>query len=149
MSDNPAANPADAGRNMAEEHTALFAHLVMQQSNMAMIMMGQVPNPETGETMKDLDAAQFFIAMLEMLQARTKGNLTKEEANLLQRTLMTLQMGFVEAVDKAEPAKAAPAASSQPSSTGAAPLSSQGQPDPATPPASAEDENRKKFSKKY
>src|SRR5215475_10795074 len=79
--------------------SALFAHLVMQQSNMAMMLLGKTPHPETGESMRDLEAAKLFIDMLEMLEAKTKGNLTKEEQSLLKQTLMAVRMGFVEAVE--------------------------------------------------
>src|SRR5215467_13675552 len=79
--------------------TALFAHLVMQQSNMAMMLMGKAPHPETGKPVRDLESAKLFIDLLEMLEAKTKGNLTKEEQNLLKQTLMAVRMGFVEAVE--------------------------------------------------
>src|SRR6267142_5509302 len=79
--------------------SALFAHLVMQQSNMAMMLMGKAPHPETGQALRDLESAKLFIDLLEMLEAKTKGNLTKEEQNLLKQTLMAVRMGFVEAVE--------------------------------------------------
>src|SRR5213082_3206733 len=91
---------ADHPTASAEEmNSALFAYLVMQQSNMAMMLLGKTPHPESGETMKDLEAAKLFIDQLEMLEAKTKGNLTSEEANLLKQTLMTLRLSFVEAAD--------------------------------------------------
>src|SRR5258706_7552237 len=79
--------------------TALFAHLVMQQANMAMMLLGKVPHPETGQIIKDMEAAKLFIDQLEMLEAKTKGNLSKEEANLLKQNLMTLRLAYVEAVE--------------------------------------------------
>ena len=33
-----------------EMMSALFAHMVIQQTNMAMMMLGKVPHPQTGET---------------------------------------------------------------------------------------------------
>src|SRR5258707_3169238 len=88
-----------------EMMSALFAHLVMQQSNMALMLMGKAPHPETGKTMQDLESAKLFIDLLEMLEAKTKGNLTKEEQNLLKQTLMAVRMGFVEAVESPSEAK--------------------------------------------
>src|ERR1043165_9201891 len=82
-----------------EMMSALFAHLVMQQSNMAMMLMGKAPHPETGKPVRDLESAKLFIDLLEMLEAKTEGNLTKEEQNLLKQTLMAVRMGFVEAVE--------------------------------------------------
>ena len=79
--------------------SALFAHMIMQQSNIAMMMLGKVAHPETGKTMQDLDGAKLFIDQLEMLEAKTKGNLSKEEENLLKQALMSLRMAFVETVN--------------------------------------------------
>jgi hypothetical protein len=127
--------------------SALFAHLVMQQSNMAMMLLGKTPHPETGQVVRDLDAARFFIDQLEMLEAKTKGNLNPEEAALLKQTLMALRMAFVESVERPptsappRPESAAPPAGTASTADSAA---------TAAPPASpAEEEPRKKFTKKY
>ena len=125
-----------------EMHSALFAQLVMQQSNMALMLMGKVPHPESGQAVKDLEAARLFVDQLEMLETKTKGNLTKEEAGLLKQSLMSLRLAFVEAVESPKPQKESKVAEPSPP-----------QPDPnqnaaATSP-SEEDEHRKKFSKKY
>jgi hypothetical protein len=57
----------------AEMQSALFAQLVLQQTNLALMLLGKTPNPHTGETMRDLDAAQLFIDQLEMLETKTPG----------------------------------------------------------------------------
>jgi Domain of unknown function (DUF1844) len=131
-----------------DEYSALFAHLVLQQSNMAMMLLGKVPHPESGEVIKDMEAARLFIDQLEMLEVKTKGNLSKEEAGILKQSLMTLHMAFVEAVqatptsDTAQPST--PAESARQSETTSPPQEAP----PASDEASA-DEHRKKFSKKY
>jgi len=113
------------------------------------MLLGKTPHPETGKTVCDLEAARLFIDMLEMLEFKTKGNLTQEEAGLLKQSLMSLRMAFVEAVD-ATPSAPEPSAerSSPPAEpcpapgvAGAAPAAAAAEP--------AEDEHRKKFSKKY
>src|SRR3974377_2099135 len=71
-----------------EIRSALFAHLVVQQSSMALMLLGKTAHPETGKTVRDLDAAQYFIDQLEMLEFKTKGNLNPEEAGLLKQSLM-------------------------------------------------------------
>jgi hypothetical protein len=122
--------------------TALFAQLVIQQSNMAMMLLGKVAHPETGQVHKDVESARLFIDQLEMLEAKTKGNLSKEESALLKQSLMTLRLAFVEAVEPGKPEQALPPSSSGPQ-TGQ-------QTEHASPTASAADEeHRKKFSKKY
>ncbi|MCX6896568.1 MAG: DUF1844 domain-containing protein, partial [Verrucomicrobia bacterium] len=74
---------------------AAFAQMVMQQTNMALMLLGQIANPSTGETMRDLPAAQYFIEQLEMIEAKTKGNLSPQESALLKQSLMSLRMAFV------------------------------------------------------
>lgn len=123
--------------------SALFANLVFQQANMATMLMGKVNHPETGKPAKDLEAAQLFIDHLEMLEVKTAGNLSKEEAGFLKQTLMSLRLAFVEAVET--PAEQGTAA--QPSPTpGAAPEAPAA---PAPSSAPADSEHQKKFTKKY
>lgn len=117
--------------------SALFAQLVMQQANMATMLLGKMAHPETGQLMKDIEAARLFIDQLEMLEVKTKGNLTKEESNLLKQSLMGLRLAFVEAVESPKPQTGAEAKE--------APLQT---PKPEGQSAEQE-EHRKKFSKKY
>lgn len=139
--------PTDAaGLPREEMHSALFAQLVLQQTNLALMLLGKLPNPETGETMRDLDSARLFIDQLEMLEAKTRGNLSRDEARLLQQSLMTLRMSFVEAVEA--PAKpAAPAATPEAKPQPAAPENQTAPAEGAG--AGTEEESRKRFSKKY
>jgi hypothetical protein len=131
-----------------EMRSALFAQLVMQQSSMAMMLLGKTAHPETGESHRDLEAARLFIDLLEMLEYKTKGNLTQEETTLLRQTLMSLRMAFVEAVDST-PAKTEPKPDqgSTPPESGPVPEPAKAEPAPAAGPT--EDEHRKKFTKKY
>lgn len=147
MSESTPPDPENMSRE--EMMSALFASMVMQQSNMAMLYLGQVPHPETGQPVRDLDAAQMFIQQLEMLEVKTKDNLNKEEASLLKHSLSSVRMAFVQAVEMGEkqmPAtKPAPAASPapKPKTEGGEHMGPQ-----SGSPADA-DEERKKFVKKY
>lgn len=136
MSEPEASEDALAGLSREQIMSALFAQLVVQQSNLAMMLLGKVAHPETGETVRDMEAARLFIDQLEMLEAKTKGNLTREEAALLKQSLMALRMAFVEAVESPK----APAQSETPA-----------RPETATsnPTALPADEPQKKFSKRY
>jgi hypothetical protein len=131
-----------------EMRSALFAHMVMQQSSMAMMLLGRTPHPETGQTVRDLEAAKFFIDQLEMLEFKTKGNLNQEEAALLKQSLMSLRMAFVEAVDS-PPAQteARPDPGSPPA--GSAPAPEPAKAAPVSEPPLTEEEHRKRFTKKY
>ena len=123
-----------------ERTTALFAQLIAQQSSLALMLMGKSAHPQGGEAVRDLDAARVCIDQLEMIEAKTKGNLTREEAGLLRQTLMAVRMAFVEAVEE-------PSAAGQ---QAAAPSDAEAKkPEAAAEPPPAEEEHRKKFSKKY
>jgi len=138
MSNEPAS--ADPGTEGSREEmmAALFVQLVMQQANMAMMLLGKVAHPETGQVVKDIEAARLFIDQLEMLEVKTKGNLSKQESALLKQSLMSLRLGFVEAVDSPKPRDDSAAKPAE-------------KPAAATPetPATDTEEHRKKFTKKY
>jgi hypothetical protein len=128
--------------------SALFANMVVQQTNLAMMMLGRVAHPETGQFIHDVEAARMFIDQLEMIEAKTKGNLTKEEEGLLKQGLTALRMAFVEAIDSSAAGEARASAGGGPAPTPpSAAAESKTQPTPA--PSAAEEESRKKFSKKY
>ena len=132
-----------------EELSFLFAQLVLQQSNMAMMLLGKVAHPESGKVVQDVDAARLFIDQLEMLENKTKGNLSKEEENLLKQTLMSLRLNFVETVESSGSAPSQqPKPAEAPAEQPQAAESIRPGPDSA-PSSSEEDEHRKKFSKKY
>src|ERR1035441_4488704 len=119
MNDPHVSEAAPVSEGSDEMRSALFAHMVMQQSSMAMMLLGKTAHPETGKIVRDLEGAKFFIDQLEMLEFKTKGNLNQEEAALLKQSLMSLRMAFVESVDSPPP----PAAESRA--------------EPGTPPAEA------------
>src|ERR1051325_3894763 len=93
----PSNRPAEFSRE--ESTSALFANLVIQQTNMALMFLGRLPHPETGEQAQNLEAARMFIDQLEMIETKTKGNLDKHEDQLLKQSLTSLRMAFVEAVN--------------------------------------------------
>lgn len=143
MSDQHSSEPLSASVSQQEIMSALFAQLIMQQTNMALMLLGKVAHPESGKTYKDVEAARLFIDQLEMLENKTKGNLTREESELLKQSLMNLRFAFVEAVEAPGPAQGG----SQAGESHASPA-----PDSAadtTGSTATEEEHRKKFSKKY
>src|SRR4051794_30166268 len=73
-----------------------FIEFVMMQAQNAALFLGQIPNPQTGEGEVNLELARMFIDQLAMIQEKTRGNLSNEEAAVLRNTLSNLQMAFVE-----------------------------------------------------
>lgn len=151
MSDS-ASNPQSPGVSPGDDlQTALFLDLVAQHAEMALMFLGRVPHPQTGKTVQDLETAKLFISQLEMLEAKTKGNLSAREQALLKQGLMATRMAFVEVVEargaKPEAGKEPGAGQpEQPPPSASAEASAQTQ---ENPPPAADDEERKKFVKKY
>lgn len=67
--------------------TELFQRLVMRETNMALMFLGRIPHPETQETLRDLAAAKDYVDQLEMLETKTRGNLTNAEEVLLRKSI--------------------------------------------------------------
>ena len=135
------------------EMTQRFIEFVMMHAQNAALFLGQIPNPKTGEAEINLDLARMFIDQLEMIQEKTRGNLTNEEAMVLRNAVSNLQMAFVEASGVAEPQRAgAPQPESpQPASPPSSEQPTSGAPE-QTPPITSnepETESRKKFTKSY
>jgi hypothetical protein len=143
---NVTPSPEGSLSNATREETmsAQFAGLVIQQTNLALMLLGKSPHPETQKTMLDIEGAKMFIDQLEMLEVKTQGNLKADESKLLKQSLTALRLAFVQVIDGPSPLAAEqpkPAAAAERSEPSAAP-------DPSSNSA-AEDEARKKFSKKY
>jgi hypothetical protein len=119
-----------------------FIELVMMQAQQAALFLGRIPNPETGKGEVNLEYARMFIDQLEMLQDKTRGNLSAEESQVLGGVLSDLRLAFVQA--SGAPAST-PATSAQPPAP-AAPQAPSAEPAAQT---AAEPEGRKKFSKSY
>lgn len=150
MNESTPQRPEYAGISREALHSALFAQMILQWSNMAMLMLGKVPDPHSGKTMRDLEAAQLFIDQLEALEAKTKGNLSKEEEALLKQTLMALRLAFVEAVESPAPAEPTANTSQPPEPRETAAAAEEKKPEPATgAEAASEEASGKRFSKKY
>ena len=133
------------------EMTQRFIEFVMMHAQNAALFLGQIPNPKTGEAEINLDLARMFIDQLEMIQEKTRGNLTNEETMVLRNTLSNLQMAYVEASGGAQPQRAAQPEASQPAAPQPAEQTGSAAPEQPPPIASTEpeSESRKKFTKSY
>lgn len=75
-----------------------FATFVLSLFTSALYQMGAAPDPATGEKAPEpnLLLARQTIDTLEMLDAKTRGNLDSEESHLLESALYELRMRFIE-----------------------------------------------------
>ena len=81
-------------------HNILFMQLVIQNQQIAMMAMGKIKNPVTDKIDRNLDHAKIYIDTLDMLFAKTKGNLSEYEEKFLAETLKELKLNYVDEVDK-------------------------------------------------
>jgi len=73
-----------------------FSTLVLSVGSSAAMSLGLAPNPATGETSVDKKMAKFNINLLEMLQEKTKSNLSDEEDKFLKQMTSDLKLKFVQ-----------------------------------------------------
>ena len=85
-------------------HKLLFINLVNMLASSAMQQLGKLVNPVTNETEVNLDGAQVTIDMIEMLKARTEGNLDQDEERIITDLLASLQMNYVQTAREAKEA---------------------------------------------
>ena len=78
--------------------TISFAAFVLSLAHTAAVHFGDIPDPASGQTAPaNLPAAHQMIDILALLEAKTRGNLTAEERQLLEQILYELRLRFVEA----------------------------------------------------
>ena len=138
---------------LSGELTQRFIEFVVMHAQNAALFLGQIPNPKTGEAEINLDLARMFIDQLAMIQEKTRGNLTNEEAKVLANALSNLQMAYVEASGHAEaqsasPQTEAPEATPAPAETEQS-AQSKAEPSASVTSSEPEAESRKKFTKSY
>lgn len=71
-----------------------FSTFIASLNASAMVALGAMADPEGGQS-KNLVMGKHTIDVLEMLKTKTKGNLTKEESDMLDHILYDLRMIFV------------------------------------------------------
>lgn len=71
---------------------ATFDFLVHTFFTQALMALGRIPNPITKQSHVNLATARHFVDMLAMLEQKTAGNLTADEARLLEEVQHQLRM---------------------------------------------------------
>lgn len=141
------------------EMTRKFVQFVMVQAQNILYVLGRIPTPEGERLPPNLQAAKMMIDHLELIKAKTEGNLNSQESKILTEALQQVQLAFVEAsggtpvsmmpdrgpqVDMSaleeemledEPSTPSPSASSTPT--------------PSSSPAPLPEEDKKKYFKSY
>ena len=72
-----------------------FPTFIVSLNASALLHLGAIEDPTSGQKTKDLPMAKQTIDILSMLEEKTAGNLTSEEENLLKNILYDLRMMYV------------------------------------------------------
>jgi hypothetical protein len=94
-SDTSEASKADKAEESPPMPEINFATFVVSLNASALLHLGAIEDPNTGQTDKNLPMAKQTIDILSMLEEKTAGNLTKDEENLLKNILYDLRIIYV------------------------------------------------------
>lgn len=72
-----------------------FNSLIFSLSSSALINLGEIADPHTGQKVKDLPLAKHTIDTIAMLKDKTKGNLDPEEQRFIDSILADLRWRYV------------------------------------------------------
>ena len=75
-----------------------FSSLIFSLSSSALLHIGEIADPQTGQKRVDLPMAKHSIDIISMLKDKTKGNLDNEEQQFIDNILTDLRLRYVKAV---------------------------------------------------
>ena len=90
-----APEPKQAGTRMALKPS--MEMLIATFTSNALICLGEIVNPVSKSKKVDLGGAKFAIDILQVIQDKTKGNLTEAEGKYLETVLYDLRLRYVAA----------------------------------------------------
>jgi hypothetical protein len=99
-----AAEPAEpsAANDEASEQAlpplppASFEFLVSMLASQALDSMGQLPRPDGSTAKPQKNLAKHYIDLIGVLEEKTQGNLSDEEAKMVSQVLHQLRMAFLQ-----------------------------------------------------
>ena len=72
-----------------------FSTFVLGLASTTLIHLGEAKDPDTGQRTVSLDLARQSLDLLELLEQKTRGNLSGEEQQLFASLLTDLRLKFV------------------------------------------------------
>jgi hypothetical protein len=85
----------DTGGNQALLPAINFATFVFSLNSSALVQLGMMEDPMTGQKTKNLPLAKQTIDVISMLEEKTRGNLTADEAAMIKNILYDLRILYV------------------------------------------------------
>lgn len=102
---DPAASEPSGNSQPAHEHEGEegheipdvdFASFVSSLAFQALIFLGEIPNPmDENQVSQNLPQAKYIIDTLVMFRDKTKGNLSKEEDEVINVSIYELQVKYI------------------------------------------------------
>ena len=81
-----------------DEHGVTFTGFILSLATTAAVHFGDIADPNTGQPVEpNLPAASQMIELIALMQEKTKGNLSDNEARLMEDLLYELRMRYVQA----------------------------------------------------
>ncbi len=93
-------NPAPSGPRQEALPEINFSAFVISLSTQALVHLGEIADPMSGQVEPDVPVAKQMIDILAMLKEKTRNNLNASEDRLMEDILFDLRMKYVEAVKK-------------------------------------------------
>ena len=93
-----ASEPAAAAAEAEQEQVmpeASFTGMISLLASQALLYMGAMPDPNTGQRFVNLNHARYQIDLLTVLEEKTQGNITQEETDAIAMTLYQLRSRYV------------------------------------------------------
>jgi len=82
MSENPDNHEANEAATDPQELAQRFVQFVMIQAQNVLYVLGKIPGPDGSAPQPNLEAAKMLIDQLDMIQAKTQGNLIEQEGKI-------------------------------------------------------------------
>ena len=91
----PEPSKTDASEEQPQFPEINFPTFIVSLNASALLHLGAIEDPTTGQKTKNLPMAKQTIDILSMLEKKTAGNLDNEEKNLLKNILYDLRLMYV------------------------------------------------------
>ncbi len=72
-----------------------FSTFIFSLNASALVHLGAIEDPAAGQNVKNLPLAKQTIDILNMLEEKTRGNLNKDEENIMRNILYDLRIAYV------------------------------------------------------
>ena len=99
---NCSCNNSNGNKNVLSGLAAeiTFTSFIFSLSSSALLSMGEIADPTTGEKMEDFTLAKHTIDTIVMLKEKTKGNLTAEEDKFVAAVCADLKLRYASKIKK-------------------------------------------------